>query len=304
PALDVGPVDVYLAEVADSQRQLRKRLHDDLVRERVSVAWNVPPPFDAKGHRERAIAVMRRARLSVHLLDGYAGKEVDGDLKTTYPQEQVRLARDHARSQLIWVKSKPAEVDDSQQVLLDELRNGAGAPAAGHDFQEGTPPSELVQDILAKLRQDRPLPEKPRAVLLDGHVKDAAVVAEVDRFLRDHRIATYVHRPQGDPRRDTEWLTERLRTVGALVVCHGEVDEAWVGSRIAEAFEAVFKRACPFELFCVYLAPPADKDLRIYERFKFLEDQNKFALLRNQHGPPKATTFEPLFRRLGVGGTA
>lgn len=296
PALEVEPVDVYLAEVADTQRQLRKRLRDDLIRERVSVAWNVPPPFDAKGHRQRAIAVMRRARLSVHLLDGYAGREIDGDPETTYPQEQARLARENARSQLIWVPRPMPEVDDSQKALLDELRSG-------HDFQEGTPPSELVLDILAKLRQDGPLPEEPQAVLLDGHAKDAAVVDEVDRFLRDHRVATYVHRPLGDPRRDTERLTERLRTVGAMVVCHGEVEGDWVGSRIAEAFKAVFKRACPLELFCVYLAPPEGKDLRIYQRFNFLEELNQFALLRNQHGPPEAATFAPLFRRLDVGGT-
>ncbi len=281
PALEVGPVDVYLAEVSDSQRQLRKRLHDDLVRAGVSVAWNVPPPFDAEGHRQRAITVMRRTRLSVHLLDGYAGKEVAGDPQTTYPQEQVRLARDHARSLLVWVPRRVAAVDDSQRVLLDELRSGAGGPT-GHDFQEGTPPGELVLDVLARLRQDGPLPEEPWAVLVAGHAKDAAMVDEVDRFLRDHRVATYVHPFQGDRRLDTERLTDRLRTVGALVVCHGEVEGAWVASRIDEAFKAVSTRACPLDLFCgVYLAPPEDKDLRIYERFKALEDMNRFALLRN-----------------------
>ncbi|HYN21916.1 MAG TPA: SIR2 family protein [Thermoanaerobaculia bacterium] len=299
PARDLGPVDVYLAEVADSQRQLRRRVHDDLAREGVSVAWNLPPPFDAEEHRQGAVAVLKRARLSVHLLDGYAGREVDGKPETTYPQEQVRLARDQARSQLVWVPRPLPEVDDTQQALLTELRSGDRGTSR-HHFHEGMPPSELVQDILARLRQDRPLPEQPRAVLLDGHPKDEKVLAQIEGFLREHGVMTYVHRPQADPRRDTERLTERLRTVGALVVCHGEVEENWVGSRLAEAVKAVFNTACPLKLFCAYVAPP-EKDLRLYERFQWLD---KFELLLNQKGPPEASTFAPLFEKLGVGSTS
>jgi hypothetical protein len=175
----IGPVDVYLAEVADSQRNLRKRIYDDLTHEGVSVAWNVPPPFEAGGHRQSVVDVLKRARLSVHLLDGYAGREVKGRPEVTYPQEQVRLARDRAQSQLIWVPRHLPEIDDAQRSLLDELRNGERG-SARHHFREGMPPSELVQDILARLRQARPLPEEPQAVLLDGHPKDEKIVGESD----------------------------------------------------------------------------------------------------------------------------
>ncbi len=293
PEHDPGPVDVYLAEVADSLRQLRKRIHDDLTREGVSVAWNVPPPFEAEGHRQRVAAVLKRARLSVHLLDGYAGREIDGKPETTYLQEQVRLARDQARSQLIWVPRHLAEIEDTQKALLAELRSGGG-------LHKGMPPSELVQDILAKLRRDRPLPEEPQAVLLDGHPKDEKVLGEVEDFFRRHDIRTYVHRPQGDLRRDTERLTERLRAVGALVICHGEVEATWVGSRLDEALKAALDK---LKLFCVYLAPP-EKDLKPYERYKVLQDLNKVALLLNPQGSLEDRTFAPLFKTLGVGSTA
>jgi hypothetical protein len=304
PTRHMGPVDVYLAEVADSQRQLRKRIYDDLTHEGVSVAWNVPPPFEADSHRQRVVDVLKRARLSVHLLDGYAGREVDGhpDPATTYPQEQVRLARGRARSQLIWVPRQLPEIDEAQRVLLDELRNGERG-SARHHFHEGMPPSELVQDILARLQQARPLPAEPQAVLLDGHPKDEKVIDEVEGLLRQHSVKTYVHRPQGDLRRDTERLMERLRTVGALVICHGEVEATWVGSRLDEAFKAVFNTTCPFKLFCVYLAPP-DKDLRPYERFKLLQDLDRFALLPNRQGSLDSETFEPLFTKLGLGRRA
>jgi hypothetical protein len=300
PARDQGPVDVFLAEVADSRRQLRKRIYDDLTREGLSVAWNVPPPYDAEGHRQRVTAILKRARLSVHLLDGYAGREIDDKPETTYLQEQVRLARDQARLPLIWVPRSLPEVDETQQAFLTELRSGDRGTSRHRFLDEGMPPSELVEDILARLRQDRPLPAEPRAVLLDGHPKDEKVLGEVEALLREHDVSTYVHRPQGDLRRDTERLVERLRTVGALVVCHGEVDATWVGSRLAEAVKAVFNTACPLELFCVYVAPP-EKDLRPYERFQWLD---KFALLPNPTGPPEARTFAPLFEKLGVGSTA
>lgn len=292
PAQDLGPVDVYLADVASSLRQTRQRIHDDLTREGVSVAWKVPPPFDAEGHRQRVTAALKRARLSVHLLDGYAGREVDGKPETTYPQEQVRLARDQARSPIIWVPRQLVEIDDAQKALLEELRSGGG-------LHEGTPPSELVQDILARLQRDRPLLEEPQAVLLDGHPRDEKVLGEVEDFLRGHEVLTYVNR--GDQQRNTKWLTERLQTVGALVVCHGEAEATWVGSRVDEAVKAVFKTACPLDLFCVYVAPP-EKDLRPYERFQLLQDMGKFALLSNPHGSLEDRIFAPLFTKLGVGG--
>ncbi len=293
PADDLGPVDVYLAEVADSLRQVRKRIHDDLTREGLSVAWNVPPPFEAEGHRQRVTTVLKRARLSVHLLDGYAGREVDGKPETTYPQEQVRLARGQARSPLIWIPRQLAEIEDTQKALLAELRSGGG-------LHEGMPPSELVEDILARLKQERPLPEEPQAVLLDGHPKDEKVLGEVEDFLRRHHVRTYVHRPQGDLRRDTERLTERLRTVGALVLCHGRVEAAWAPSRLDEALKAAFDK---LKLFCVYLAP-SEEDLKLYERFKVLQDLNKVAFLLNPNGPPEDKTFAPLFKTLGVGSPA
>src|SRR6185436_11467737 len=127
--------------------------------------------------------------------DGYAGREVDGKPEATYPQEQVRLARDQARSQLIWVPRPLAEVDDAQQALLAELRSGDRGRSQFH-FHEGMPPSELVQDILARLRLDRPLPEEPQAVLLDGHPRDEGVLGEVEGFLRSQHVRNYVHRPQ------------------------------------------------------------------------------------------------------------
>lgn len=289
PAQDLGPVDVYLAEVADSLLQVRKRIYDDLMREGVRVVWNVPPPFDAEGHRQRVTAILKRARLSVHLLDGYAGRKIDGKPETTYPQEQARLARDHARSQLIWVPRHLEEIDDTQEALLAEFRSGGG-------LHEGIPPSELVEDILTRLRQDRSLLEEPQAVLLDGHPKDEKVLTEVEDFLRKHHIQTYVHRPQGDPRRDMERFMERLRTVGALVICHGEVEATWVGSRLDEALKAALDK---LGLFCVYIAPP-EKDLGIYERYRMLQDLNRVALLFNQYGPPEARTFAPLFKTLGL----
>ena len=126
------------------------------------------------------------------------------------------------------------------------------------------------------------------------------MLGEVEGFLREHHVLTYVHRPQGDLRRDTERLTERLRAVGALVICHGEVEATWVGSRLDEALRAALDR---LKLFCVYLAPP-EKDLRPYERYKVLQDLNKVALLSNPQGPVESRTFAPLFKTLGVGSTA
>ena len=137
-------------------------------------------------------------------------------------------------------------------------------------------------------------------MLLDGHTKDEKVIGEVEGFLRGHKIPTYVHRPQGDLRRDTERLTETCEQSAPSWSAKARC-ASWVSSRLDEAFKADFKTTCPLQLFCVYLAPP-DKDLRPYERFKLLQDS--FALLPNHQGPLEEGMFSPLFARLGLGRTA
>jgi len=74
--VDERPCTVFLADVTDGLRQQRRRLVADLEQHQVRVLTDVPPPFALQDHDRDVNEALRRADLSVHLLDGVAGREV------------------------------------------------------------------------------------------------------------------------------------------------------------------------------------------------------------------------------------
>ena len=304
PRIEEPEYDIYLASVADSLRALRKKTREELERQGLKVAPAVPPPFDAASHREAALASLRRSRLAVHLLDGLSGMEIPDRPGASYPQEQLQLAREHARSQVVWVP-RQLEIavveEEAQRALLEELEAGARG-GTGYDFQRGLP-SDLAADLLEKLRKSAPpapaagLP----AVLLDTHCKDQDLVFDVSRSLVEQRVLPYVNPLEDDPRSNLELLRDRLHRVGGLVICQGQVDEEWVSARLEEAIKIAMAEPGPLKVFCVYLGPPHDKDVERYKRYGFLN----FHLLDNRQGfDPR--TLAPLLQQLvpGAGGAA
>lgn len=292
--------DVYLASVADSLRSLRNKTRDELERQGLKVAPAVPPPFDAAAHREAALAALGRSRLAVHLFDGLAGLEIHDQPGATYPQEQLKLAREHARSQVVWVPRQLdlEAIEEEQRGFLTELEEGARG-AASYDFHRGLP-SDLAADLRDQLERLRPPAQASAlpAVLLDTHFKDQDLVLDVSRSLVEQRVIPYVNPLEDDPRQNLELLRDRLRRVGGLVICQGQVDDDWVAARLEEAIKIAMADPGPLRVFCVYLGPQA-KDVERYARYRFLN----FHLLDNRRGfDPK--TLAPLLQQLAPGAGA
>lgn len=289
--------DVYLASVADSLRSLRNKTRDELERQGLKVAPAVPPPFDAASHREAALAGLRRSRVAVHLLDGLSGLEIHDRPGATYPQEQLQLSREQARSQVIWVPRQleiEAIEEESQRGLLAELEAGARG-AASYDFQRGLP-SDLAADLRETLQRLRPPAAAGKglpAVLLDTHVKDQELIFDVSRSLVEQRVIPYVNPLEDDPRQNLELLRDRLRRVGGLIICQGQVNDDWVSARLEEAIKIAMAEPGLLQVFCVYLGPPGNQDVGRYARYRFLN----FHLLDNRRGfDPQ--TLGPLLHQL------
>ncbi len=290
--------DVYLAAVADSLRTPRARLAEELRRRGHEVGLKPPPPYSGKRHREAARRAITGARLSVHLLDDLRGAEIEGDEENTYPWEQVRLGRERAAAQLLWVPRTvdlAAIEDQRQKRFLAELEGGERGERP-YDFLRGTA-AELAAEVDEKLRQLAAAPAPaPPAVLLDIQRRDELCVLELSRALLDHQVLPFINPQENDPRRNDEILRSRLAQVGAVVIVHGRVDEEWVHGRLEQTVNIAVAERFPVKAFGIYLAPPDGEKADPRPRFPFLN----LHLLDNRRGFD-ARTLEPLLADLAAG---
>jgi hypothetical protein len=295
--------DVYLAEVADSLRLSRKRMISELTRQGITVGKKIPPPYEPQDHERVVKVAMRKARLSVHLLDGLGGADIENEEQTTYPRKQAQLGLEHTQSQLIWIPRNlelATVEDDQQKIFLDELENGRREDA-GYDFVRGTPNgiSQEIIEKLGKLESHAKSLEVPLAALLDTHIKDQSFVMEMSRFLIDKKILPYINPWEDDPRRDINILKERLKKVGALIIVYGQVNEERVRARLEEAIKIVLDEHCPVKTFGVCLAPPDEEKTPVYFEYPFLN----LHVLDNRKGF-NPDSLGPLISTLGAGGVS
>jgi hypothetical protein len=120
---------VFFAEVADSLRSTRTRLMAELQQKGVQTVSGFPPPFEAPAHGKKVAEVIGQSILSVHLLDQFAGRELDGAPATTYPQQQAELAKTAGKPMLIWVPKTVALEnieEENHKNFIDKLENVKG----------------------------------------------------------------------------------------------------------------------------------------------------------------------------------
>jgi hypothetical protein len=300
PPEPVRACDVYVAEVADSLRKLRKRVLSELEQKGIKVYTAIPPPYKAAEHEQAVLAAMKKAKLSVHLIDDLGGAEIEDEEEMTYPQKQLHMGLKNAKSQLIWMPStlEIVKVEDEQQkAFLEQLENSTRDEA--HEFVRGMQ-SEIVQVITDKMEQlkEPPKPGVPSAALLDMHKKDENFAWDMYKYLKERNIQPYINPEDDDPKANMDSFTERLKKVGALIIFYGNVHREWVLARVAEAAKIVITEKCPVRTFCIYLAPPADTEgVADFDR-PFI----KLNLLDNRRGFNPDSLSE-LLVSLGAGGT-
>ncbi len=259
-----GPT-VFFADVTDSLRPRRKRVINELERKGIHVVTGMPPPYDATTHEARVKAVLQNADLSVHLLDEFAGREIDGEAGTTYPRKQVDLALSLDAAPLIWIPKGigPEQVADEQQEhrdFLDRLENGVRDQGA-FDFVRGTS-AELAPQIIEKLKQRQASAEADavtQAVLVDTHLKDQLFAFELSRFLLENKIQPYINPQEDDPTKNTDLLEARLNEVSMLMILYGSVNENWVRQRLGAALQLKMVNNLPIQSFCIVSVPPEKK---------------------------------------------
>jgi TIR domain len=258
-----GGFTVFLADTADSLSALRSRVRSELRQQGVNLTAPIPPPYDSARHDERVIAELGRANLSVHLLNEWPGREIDGAANKTYPQRQAELGLQQAKSQLIWVPQSldiQTIEDQAHRDFLRELEEGK-RDLAGYKFIR-EPQSAITREIinrLDELKQESAAKSDDSAVLLETHLKDQLHAFDLGRSLTELNIRLHLHSEGDEPGASVRAFEESLRKVDRLIIVFGSVDEYWVRGRLGDAVKFAITARHPLKSCGVYFAPPRNK---------------------------------------------
>jgi len=252
---------IYLADTSDTLVRYRKRLLNDLG-PKVRIVSNLPPPYEADEHQTKVIDAIKQADLSVHLLDDLPGREIQGEEGKSYPQKQVELGLQYAKSQFIWVPNtlELETVEDAgYKSFLDKLQNG-NRGESNYRFIKGSA-SSIGRELTEML--DRP-PDpvqngKPAGALVDTHLKDQLHAYKLGQFLIEKCIQPYINPEEDDPQKNMKVLEERLKQVNKLIVIYGDVAEQWVRARLAVAVQIAITARVQLKACGVYFAPPRQR---------------------------------------------
>jgi hypothetical protein len=263
PNETVGGYTVFFADTADSLRALSRRIGVELQQEGVKLTAPIPPPYDSAKHDERVISELSRASLSVHLLDEWPGREIDGAENTTYPRRQIEIGLRQSKPQLIWVPQS-LDVqnieDEAHREFLSRLEDGK-RDVTGYKFIR-EPQSAITREIinrLDELKRESAAKNDDSAVLLETHLKDQLHAFDLGRTLTELKIRLHLHSEGDEPGAGVGAFEDSLKKVDRLIIVFGSVDEYWVRGRLGDAVKFAITARHPLKTCSVYFAPPRNK---------------------------------------------
>jgi len=275
---DATSYRVYLAATADSLAREKRRIASSLEAQGIEVVGKeppIPPPYHREAHARVVVKAVREADLSLHLLDGLPGTRLEGALHTTYPQEQCRLALEHARSQLVILPEffAPEEIEEEEyRRFLDDLQRGGLAPAEGsaNRLEVARASSGRVPGLVLARREEKLLRAEVTArgaVFIDLHPEDLPAVGELVRYLEERRL-TAVTMPGADlsPVRSGSLFEENLVGASAFLIVYGRVARSWVKARLERALQLIVRHDLDLRP-AIFAAPPAKSPLDLGFRF-------------------------------------
>ena len=266
---------IYMAEVADTLRTVRKRTITELEKKGYNVVCGVPPPDEAAAHEQRVKEELKNANLAVHLLDQYPGREIEGTQDMWYPQKQTELGLQFAKSQLIWVPAEMSITEIEEEKYKSFLHNLEDGKASVKNFEyiRGAK-STLSQEITdlaeqIKLQQQKGTAKEKISVLLDTHFNDQIYALDLSKTLLENQIQPFINPQEDDPRTNINILAERIRQVSKLIFFYGQVSRDWVLERMSAALQLIITNNYPVDDFFIYLAPPHKdpNDISLRQRF-------------------------------------
>jgi hypothetical protein len=268
---------IFMGEVPDTLRSQRTRVATELMKKGYGILSGIPPPLEAKAHKEAIDKAMQKADLAVHLLDIYPGREITGDAQNWYPQKQTELCLDLPKPQMIWMPSNldfEAIEEEGYRNFVKQLESGSRGKKK-YEFVQSSKSAltREIDDLAQQLIAEETDPGNNGAllpVLLDTHIKDQLYAFDLGKLLLQHQIQPYINPQEDDPKKNNSMLLDRMGMVKKMIFMYGNVSKGWVLERMSATLQLIITRNYPVEDFFVYMAPPNKKAEDLSLRQKFL----------------------------------
>lgn len=266
---------IYMGDVSDSLRTVRKRIITELEKQGFKLIYDVPPPFEEEEHDNAVKEKLKAANLSVHLLDQYPGREIEGESTNWYPQKQAELSLQSDKPQLIWI---PAEMnietveEEQYKVFLQGLEYGKQS-SKKVKYIRGIK-SELTQQIADYANsiqiQHLQASNGKVSVLIDTHYDDQLYALKLSEVLLKHQIQPFINPQEDDPKKNMNILGDRISQVNNLIFLYGNATQDWVEERMKAAMQVMITNNYSKKDFFVFMAPPHKKSGEISLKQQFI----------------------------------
>jgi len=259
--LEPAKFTIFFGDVAERLDSIKERTITELQGQKYNLVSGIPPPNEYMAHENAVREKLKTAKLAIHLMDKYPGKEIKGKENTWYPQRQAEISLESQAPQLIWTSSDmniDAIEEEPYKLFLKRLETGAGT-SAKTKYVRGVR-SELTQQIINLSNQilseaKTPSPGKI-AVLLDTHYEDQLYALELDKMLVENGIQPFLNPEDDDPKQNEILLNDRISRVSKLVFFYGKVSYDWVKERMNAAFKLIVSNKYPTKAFFILMMPP------------------------------------------------
>ena len=260
PAVEQG-FTIYFGDVSDSLSTQKERAINELKKKGYNICHDIPPPYPSDEHERAVMEKLEQAHLSVHLLDQFKGRKIEGEESMWYPQKQLELSLCVDKPKLIWV---PEEVDISE-VEEEKYKSFLMTLETGETLSEKASyirgkKSRLLQEIidLAVVLENRERQVMPASlsVLLDAHYVDQYAAYDLCKNLVEEQVHPFLNPQEIEPRTNIQFLEERIRSVQNLVFFYGKVSGKWIEERFIAARQYILDSKYPIKDFLFFLMPP------------------------------------------------
>ncbi len=277
---------IYFGDVTETLSKVKKLALKELEKAGFNVITGLPPPDDEDQHEAAVKEKIKKSALSVHLLNQFPGREIEGEDTTWYPQKQVELGLRYAKQQLIWV---PKEMDinlieeDQYKIFMQDLDSGkldSGKQGLNKiEYIRGSKGEipKQIKDLAEQLKKQliQPAPGK-LSVLLDTHYNDQMYAFELSKSLLSNQIQPFINPQDDDPRNNINILEDRISQVNKLIFFYGNIAADWVAERMKAARQLIVSNHYPVKDFFVLMLPPHKdpNDNIIEQQFKVIAVNN------------------------------
>lgn len=303
-------VSVFIADTSDTLQATRDKLVDYLNRERVQVLERIPPPYHSTEHETAVKKVIDGSCLTVHLLDSYPGRQIEGAHSLTYPCAQVETGlRSHTR-QLIWVPKELEYKNIEDRAYAGYLESLERSERQKADFEfvrdEKVNLPQLVLQAVSQIKRQREIEGEngDTSILLDTHQLDQVFAFKLAVLLNEKGIKVLVNQEFMEPASGLRNIKEALRHVRDLVIVFGKVSPTWVYNRLLDTInlvnsQIINKEKITLQNLWICLLPSSKRSGEFDNLPKFF----KINYIDNRHShTPDESMLVPLFDACNAGG--